>query len=306
MATLEEQKSTLQSSRQKTRTSWNSVNDDEKKRRLAQARNQQTRNVAFEVRRKEFGVNDPNIKNELLSQKNASGSKQDLFDVADLQSKRRAALFSNRLQAFANRPSSDNSESAQTENESIEPQRQPLRTTNIIKQTAQRRFIQQQALEAAVPPQIQDQRNTFQKLAKQKARRGIIYVVNILATAFDLSTLGVSFLIDVFVYMFSFGWLNLEMVYGTHIAKKKSKYVSPISWDPIPMPVDKEAHILQGLLLAADLALIIGLLVFTFMGFCFLHDFIKFTTSPLQFGTSLASGGNELCLGGIISSIFGL
>lgn len=145
---------------------------------------------------------------------------------------------------------------------------------------------------------------------KTSIRRGAIYVVNLLASAVDLSSAGISFLINIFFYAFSLGWLNLEMFYGKHFAKGKSRYISPISWDPIPMPVDKGAIILQGFIITADLALALAILVLAVGGFCIVHDITKMTSSiagAIQIGAALAQGqGAGLCLGGILASGFGL
>lgn len=146
--------------------------------------------------------------------------------------------------------------------------------------------------------------------AKTSMRRGAIYVVDLLASALDLSSAGISFLIDIFFYAFSLGWLNLEMIYGKYFAKGKSRYISPISWDPIPMPVDKGAIILQGFIITADLALALAILILAVGGFCIVHDITKITSSiagAIQIGAALAQGqGAGLCLGGILASGFGL
>lgn len=137
-----------------------------------------------------------------------------------------------------------------------------------------------------------------------------IFVYNILAWALDMASIGISFIINVLFYIFSFGWLNTEMIYGTYFTKGKSRYVAPLSWDPIPMPVDKNAIILAGFVVAADIALGIAALMLTFGGFCILHDMVMVTSSVTQaasIGASLAQGGAAgLCLGGIITSAFGL
>ncbi|MBI4592323.1 hypothetical protein HY733_02660 [Candidatus Uhrbacteria bacterium] len=153
-------------------------------------------------------------------------------------------------------------------------------------------------------------REEVKKKAKAAFRRGVIFVLDLLAAAFDLGSTGISFLVDVFIYFFTFGWLNLEMIYGKHFAKGKSRLVGPISWDPIPMPVDKEAIILQGIIVAADIAIAVSVLVVAMGSFCIIHDFTKLTSSvteAAQIGASIAKGeSGGLCLGGIITSAFGL
>lgn len=133
-------------------------------------------------------------------------------------------------------------------------------------------------------------------------RRGAIYVISALSAPL--------LIVDIIIWLFTLGWLNLEMIYGTYFAKGKSRYIEPLSWDPIPMPIDKKAIILSGFIVAADLALGVAILIISFGGFCLVHDFVKVTgsiTGAAQIGASLAQGGSGgLCLGGIISSAFGL
>jgi len=178
----------------------------------------------------------------------------------------------------------------------------------IIAQTAQQ-LAQSQRNEQS-EQETQKQREEVKKVAKATFRRGAIYVTDLLAAAFDLGSSGISFIVDIFIYLFTLGWLNLEMIYGKHFTKGKSRYVGPISWDPIPMPIDKEAVILQGFIVAADLALGLALLIFAFGGFCLIHDFVKITgsvTEAAQIGAAIAQGqSGGLCLGGIIASAFGL
>lgn len=51
-------------------------------------------------------------------------------------------------------------------------------------------------------------------------------------------------------------WMNIKMIYGSWIKKGKDAIIPPLSWDPIPMPVDKSAILLQGLVIVADIAVI--------------------------------------------------
>lgn len=175
-------------------------------------------------------------------------------------------------------------------------------------QTRQQQAQSQQTQQSE--EKTRQQREEIKKVAKAAVRRGAIFVTNSIASAFDLGSSGISFLINIFIYMFTLGWLNLEMIYGRYFMKGKSKYVGPLSWDPIPMPVDKNAIILAGFVVAADIALGIAALVLTFSGFCILHDMVKVTSSVTQavsIGASIAQGeAGGLCLGGIITSAFGL
>lgn len=147
-------------------------------------------------------------------------------------------------------------------------------------------------------------RREVEKKAKAAVKRGILFVLNFIAGAVDASVGGLTFVVDLFLYIFSFGWLNLEMIYGTHLAKGKSKIISPLSWDPIPMPVDPKAHWLQAFIVSADIALVVAIVFVSAFGTCFLYDYVQLISHPIQTGISLAQGGEGMCLGGIMSLVF--
>lgn len=307
MATPEEQKSKLQASR-------------------ARIQSKQLSPTRFEMGRKHFGVEDPQRPGELLhTQTTRAAGAKDLFDVAELETKRKAGLFASQLQGALGRrwqaeasrqavmddPSKfggnfeeDSAQQAQAQ----QAQRLAGIQAGISAQTRQQQAQSQQNQQ--VDEETRQQREELKKVAKATMRRGAIYVTDLLAAAFDIGSSGISFIIDIFFYMFTLGWLNLEMIYGKYFAKGKSRYVGPISWDPIPMVVDKEALILQGFVVAADLALGVAILVLSFGGFCLIHDFVKVTgsvTGAVQIGAALARGeSGGLCLSGIITSAFGL
>ncbi|MEK7620313.1 MAG: hypothetical protein AAB413_03705 [Patescibacteria group bacterium] len=242
---------------------------------------------------------------------------------------RRSALQSSRLRAFALAtalalaPSPSNQtpqqdETSQTDTPSKEESAQQAQAEQSqrlagiqagVNAQAQRAQAQNQKTEQA-DEQTQQQREEVKKVAKATMRRGVMYVINLLASALDLGTSGIAFIVTFFLHLFTLGWLNLEMIYGKYFAKGKSKFVDPISWDPIPMAIDKEALILQGFVVAADIALGVAILVLSFGGFCLVHDFVKVTSSITEaalIGSSLARGeSGGLCLSGIITSAFGL
>lgn len=157
---------------------------------------------------------------------------------------------------------------------------------------------------------MERQRQRIQKAVKRKveaaAKRGIIYAVDFVAGCFDLGSSGISFLIDFIFYIFTFGWLNLEMIYGRHFRKGKDLLISPISWDPIPVPVDPEAVILQGFLVMADLALLVVFGMLFLLGVCVIHDFSIFTESPYSLVMTLVTNSSDLCTGDIIKTMLGL
>ncbi len=139
---------------------------------------------------------------------------------------------------------------------------------------------------------------------KQAMRRGFIFLLDFIAAACDLSSAGISFVIDIFIYAFTLGYLNLEMIYGRWIAKGKSKIISPTSWFPIPMVVDPEAIILQSFIISMDIALGVAVVVMGAGGMCILHDYVTLVSDPVAVGTALASGNvGDMCLGGIMSLV---
>ena len=276
----------------------------------------------FEWSRKHFGVSDPDIRNELLHTKEtrAAGAK-DLFDVADMEAKRRTALFASRLlgQSFSQAGKPDQAP-IQTQRDRTTPEEQnqeqapeqsrlaSMLQRSIMQRTAKQQAQQQQ--EQQVSEETKEERDKLKQTAKSAVRRGAIYVVDLLAGALDISSFGISFLIDIILYAFTLGWLNLEMIYGKYLAKGKSRYISPLSWDPIPMVIDKGAIILVVFVLMADLAFMLAFGILTFSGVCIIHDVVKITSSITEaavIGAALAQGqSGGLCFGGILSSAFGL
>lgn len=113
---------------------------------------------------------------------------------------------------------------------------------------------------------IADAQNTGQQAAKKIVPKAANWLASFLSSALDLGTAGASFLVTVFIYMITLGWLNVQMIYGSWIAKGKSSFIAPLSWDPIPMPIDKKGIILQGLVIMADLIFITMLVLFISIG----------------------------------------
>jgi hypothetical protein len=159
-------------------------------------------------------------------------------------------------------------------------------------------------LEKLKDEQIQRIRRAVKRRAKAAFKRGVIYVVDLIASGIDIGTTGVSIIVDIFIYIFTFGWLNLELFYGKKFRKGKDPFISPLSWDPIPVPVDPNAVILEGIIIAADIAIIIIGFVLFFLGFCILHDYISFMENPLDFATSIVQSPGDSCFGAIITGSF--
>lgn len=197
---------------------------------------------------------------------------------------------------------------APTESENLSPENEATQTRSfaslqagLIVQAQQQMQIVQMQQEEQQAEHTRQEGIKKKRVAKSVLRRGLMFVLSALSAPVIL--------LDVIVWTFTLGWLNLEMIYGKYFTKGKSRFVDPISWDPIPVAVDKEAIILQGFVVAADIAIGVALLVLTFGGFCLLHDYSMVTSSigaAASIGASLAQGeSGGLCLSGIISSALG-
>lgn len=107
--------------------------------------------------------------------------------------------------------------------------------------------------------------NASQEAAKQAAKKMVPKAANaganFLSTALDLGTGGAALLVTIFIHLLSLGWLNVEMVYGTWIKKGKDPVVGKLSWDPIPMPIDKNGLMLQGMVIMADLIVLTAVVI---------------------------------------------
>ena len=272
----------------------------------------------FEFGRKNAGIEDPKLPNELLRDPK-SGSK-DLFDQAELNLKRKAALHASRLSekigaqnkakalAATSSQLSPDAKGSKAGLEGMDPtdRLQQNRRTQFLERGIMARNAKQQAeanKTSATAKETEETRDEVKKEAKAAFRRGMVYLVDLIAAALDMSTSGLSFIIDIFMYLFTLGWLNLEMIYGRWLAKGQSKYISPISWAPIKLPVDENAFMLQCAIVTADLALATAIAVITFGGVCFAYDYMILLATPIDFAAAIAAGGEGLCLGGIIHSI---
>jgi hypothetical protein len=137
------------------------------------------------------------------------------------------------------------------------------------------------------------------KKAKATIRRGVIWAVNTIASAIDLGSLGISLFITLNLYMITFGYLNIELFYGLKFRKGQDKIIPAISWEPIPMPIDPHRTILMGLIVSADIMILLFALVLFFMGFCVLITAINVYQNPFAFALSAARGTSGVCVSGI-------
>ena len=125
--------------------------------------------------------------------------------------------------------------------------------------------------------------------AKASFKRGMIWLANTIAVSLDLGTMGIALIVDFAVYSFTFGYLNTEMVYGRWIAKGKHPLIGPISWAPIPMPIDKDAKILQGALIMLNIILILSATLSLIAGLFYMFVIIQIIVHPVE--TLKSAGG---------------
>lgn len=244
--------------------------------------------------------------------------------ITNTEAKRKAALNAARLQTLNQEPLNV-APAQRTNQQPLEPEptqevRTPQPTTrlNAIRAQQRQKALQriQLQLQAAGGIPGRDQAASHlqaevKKQAKAAMRRGAMYITELLATALDLGSAGISFLADFIIHLMMLGWLNLELFYGKWMMKGKSRFVPALSWDPIPMPVDKSGMLLAVAVIAADLFFIFAILLIGGGGVCLVHDVVKITMSDISeaavIGAGLAQGqSGGLCLGGIMQTIFGL
>ncbi|MEK7615117.1 MAG: hypothetical protein AAB431_01890 [Patescibacteria group bacterium] len=124
-------------------------------------------------------------------------------------------------------------------------------------------FNQMQAATEKEAKPTQDETRKFVTQAIPK-------IAGMLTMSLNLATCGLAFMFTFFIDFLILGWENLQMIYGRWIMKGKHKIVPPLSWDPIPMPFDGQALVLQMLLILKDLIfLIVMMLPFILMAFIF-------------------------------------
>ena len=124
-----------------------------------------------------------------------------------------------------------------------------------------------------------------QRLAKKAATQGTIWVVNLIVSALNIGSGGVALLVDGFVYILTFGWLNLQLFYGTYIAQGKSLFIPPLSTEPFPVGMDRKSAdlMLQIAVIALDLLLVIvGICALGFV-LLVIWAYIEFIEDPIGF-----------------------
>jgi hypothetical protein len=72
---------------------------------------------------------------------------------------------------------------------------------------------------------------------KQGAKRGILGVLDSLGIAVDSSSVGITMVVDIFMYMFTLAWLDLEMLAYYKPYLRKEPIISPLTWAPLKIPL---------------------------------------------------------------------
>lgn len=132
------------------------------------------------------------------------------------------------------------------------------------------------AMQAASPEEAKKTQEATKKLAKQMVPKAALLIVNSIASALELGTAGMAFLVTFFIRFITLGWYNTETIYGGFITKGKHFFIGPLTWDPIPMPLPKtEGTNALGpmiLLIITDLVMIaLILLPFVIIAFLITH-----------------------------------
>lgn len=120
--------------------------------------------------------------------------------------------------------------------------------------------------------------------------RGAIYMTELVVDAFDIGTFGATIVLDFMIHFITLGFLNLQMIYGSWIAKGESKLIPPLNWSPLPLNGILPIIILQGVVVFLDLFV---LFVTAIIGGCCLYILFalnSFFTDPVGFAQDLTAG----------------
>ncbi len=193
------------------------------------------------------------------------------------------------LPVSAEEPTFAEEEGEELEVPAIEAQRAAVFAERVQRKTAQR-------ARAAITAEAErkgaaEAREAVERTVKAGLRRGFQYIVELIAGAFDVGTSGITTIVNIFVHIINFSWLNVEMVYGSYMAKGESKVISPLTWDPLPVPLSPV--ILHVLLVAADLLLIIAFAALLSFAVLLLATAVVFVTDPAGSTMALARGIGE-------------
>lgn len=86
----------------------------------------------------------------------------------------------------------------------------------------------------------QEVKREVKRAVKSATRQALMAIVDGFLGSLDASTAGTTAIVDWMMYALTFGWLNVEMIYGSYIAGGKSKIIDPLIF-PLPSPIDKKS-----------------------------------------------------------------
>lgn len=128
------------------------------------------------------------------------------------------------------------------------------------------------SLQAATAEEAKPSQDIAKAAVKKMIPKAAMMIANFIASALELGTGGVAFLLTFIVRFITLGWYNTEMIYGGFIMKGKHLLIGPLTWDPIPIPFIKKTSgenslSFMAIVIMMDLIVIItALMPFVFLG----------------------------------------
>lgn len=142
-------------------------------------------------------------------------------------------------------------------------------------------------------------RKKVKRTAKAGFKRGTAFVIGSIAAVIDMGT-WVTTIIDAFYYVAIFGWMNVQMIYGSYMAKGKSFIVDPLDWEPLPLKGVISPILLHIALIAADILIILAFSAFFGFAFLIITVIAQIIVDPAGFALNTISGASDL---GLISDM---
>ncbi len=147
----------------------------------------------------------------------------------------------------------------------------------------------------------------LQKEVQAGATRGIVYIAEILVDALDIGTVGAAILVDFVVHFFTLGFLNVQMIYGSWIAKGESSIIAPLDWKPLPLNGILPVIILYGVVIFLDLFVLFITGVIGLSLIFILYALYSFYTDPIGFAQNLLTGSGLFApLAPVFRTLFGI
>jgi len=135
-----------------------------------------------------------------------------------------------------------------------------------FKQKQQQQRLEQKKQEISAGGGIDEQKKKAQeeirKQAKVALRRGLTEVLTSICGALDIGSGGVTAVVNwIITYPVALVDLNLQMIWGYYITKKKSFFFPALEWSPIPMPSVISVKFLHIGLVVLDLLILMLLFI---------------------------------------------